>query len=338
MTLILFCGDDKKMERPEKADEITKAYKVGALLYSPANNGIIADSVINEKFDIPYSLALCLEDSISDSAVEQAEANAVETLKKIFEASKAKPFFKPYIFIRVRAANQAKKIFEKLGESSEMLTGFVFPKFSENVCEKYIHEMTEINNISYKTVYMMPIIESRDIVDLGTRFKALENIKKSIDSVKDIVLNVRVGGNDFCRDFGIRRHVDETIYDIRCVSNILSDVATCFAMDYVVSGPVWEYFDSFGWDSGMRRELKLDSINGFTGKTVIHPKQISIVNEFLKVSAEDYNDAKDILNMSENKEKLVAKSAFGSRMNEYKTHVLWAKKILTLSQIYGVKI
>jgi citrate lyase beta subunit len=130
--------------------------------------------------------------------------------------------------------------------------------------------------------------------------------------------------------------MDETIYDIRCVSNILSDVVTCFSMDYVVSGPVWEYFDGDGWDRGMRRELKLDSINGFTGKTVIHPKQISIVNEFMKVSTEDFNDACKILAMSD-KDKLVSKSAVGSRMNEYKTHVLWAEKMLALSKIYGVK-
>ena len=47
-------------------------YSVGALLYCPANKTDIADSIINEKFGQKFSLALCLEDTISDSFVTQA--------------------------------------------------------------------------------------------------------------------------------------------------------------------------------------------------------------------------------------------------------------------------
>ena len=48
-------------------------YSVGALLYCPAVNGSIADSIINERFGKNYSLALCLEDTINDSFVEKAQ-------------------------------------------------------------------------------------------------------------------------------------------------------------------------------------------------------------------------------------------------------------------------
>jgi len=34
---------------------------------------------------------------------------------------------------------------------------------------------------------------------------------------------------------------------------------------------------------------------------------------------------------------LVEKSADGGRMNEYKTHTRWARKICALAAIYGVK-
>lgn len=56
-------------------------------------------------------------------------------------------------------------------------------------------------------------------------------------------------------------------------------------------------------------------VNGFIGKTVIHPKQISVVNEALKVSHKDYEDAKEILNWDENGLQ-VGKSFAGERMNE----------------------
>ncbi len=53
----------------------------------------------------------------------------------------------------------------------------------------------------------------------------------------------------------------------------------CMEGDYVVSGPVWEYYDGPGWESGLRQELEDDRLCGFVGKTVIHPKQIELVNE-----------------------------------------------------------
>lgn len=50
-----------------------KYYSVGALLYCPANRAGIAESIINQKFGDKFSLALCLEDTIGDDCVEEAE-------------------------------------------------------------------------------------------------------------------------------------------------------------------------------------------------------------------------------------------------------------------------
>ena len=49
------------------------AYSVGALLYCPANHTGIVNSLANEKFGKQFSLALCLEDTIQDSCVADAE-------------------------------------------------------------------------------------------------------------------------------------------------------------------------------------------------------------------------------------------------------------------------
>ena len=37
--------------------------------------------------------------------------------------------------------------------------------------------------------------------------------------------------------------------------------------------------------------VSMNLLNGFTGKTVIHPSQIPVVNEMLRVSSRDYADA-----------------------------------------------
>jgi citrate lyase beta subunit len=184
----------------------------------------------------------------------------------------------------------------------------------------------------------MPILETGDIIDFRTRTDVLGSIKEKIDSMNEFVLNVRVGGNDFSNEFAARRHYDETIYDILPISQLLGDLLTVFSREYVVSGPVWEYFDSAGdeWKTGLKRELKRDILNGFIGKTVIHPKQIPVVNEMLQVSKKDFEDAKSILNWDKSGLQ-VGKSYGGERMNEVRTNCNWAEKIYLLSEIYGVR-
>lgn len=317
--------------------DIEEKYSVGALLYSPALNRKVADAVINNKYGHQYSLALCLEDTIADDSIKIAEQQLEATLGKILNGLKKKQFYLPKIFIRVRSCDQMVRLHKVLQPYAGIITGFIFPKYTLSNADDYNSAVKEMNMESEKTIYMMPILESRDIVDYSTRHTVLAELKEKIDSVKEYVLNIRVGGNDFSNEFAARRHYDETIYDILPIAQLLGDILTVFSRDYVVSGPVWEFFssDKEEWKRGLRNELKLDKLNGFVGKTVIHPKQISVVNEALKVSLKDYEDAKEILNWDESGLQ-VGKSFAGERMNEVKTHINWAYKMITLAEIYGV--
>ena len=124
----------------------------------------------------------------------------------------------------------------------------------------------------------MPIYESASIIDLRTRYDILYGLKEKLSEIEELILNIRVGGNDLCHIFGFRRHDTESIHQIRPISDIFSDIITVYGTDYVVSGPVWEYYNSCNWESGLISEIRDDKLCGFTGKTVIHPKQISVVN------------------------------------------------------------
>ena len=311
-------------------------YSVGALLYTPALNRKIGDAVVGNKFGTNYSLALCLEDTISDDSVEFAERQLRDTIARI-ATEDYQPFYLPKIFIRVRSCEQLLRLYRDLHDYISVVTGFIFPKYSISNADAYNTAIKDINAKEDKTIYMMPILESRDIVEYSSRKEVLTEVKEKIDSVKQFVINIRVGGNDFSNEFAARRHYDETIYDILPIAQLLGDILTVFSREYVVSGPVWEFFssDNEEWKRGLQNELKLDKLNGFVGKTVIHPKQIPVVNEALKVSAKDYEDAKGILNWDESGLQ-VGKSFAGERMNEVKTHINWAYKTITLAEIYGV--
>ena len=281
---------------------------------------------------------MCLEDAIADSAVEDAEKCVYETLNQLAEIQKDNVYI-PSVFIRVRNAGQIMKIYRNSGENFRFVKGFILPKYSPESAEAYNAAVIEVNEHSDRKIYMMPILESDNIISVRRRTDTLFELKDIIDGMKKYVLNVRVGGNDFCRIYGLRRNSNETIYDIGVVNLCLMDILNIFSCDYVVSAPVWEYFDTKSddnWKKGLERELRKDILNGFIGKTAIHPSQVPVINDMLKVTRQDYDDACSVANWN-NADYGVEKSIGSKRMNEVKCHEKWAQKILTLADIYGIR-
>ena len=185
----------------------------------------------------------------------------------------------------------------------------------------------------------MPILESKNVMNIKTRLNELNSLYQMCSNYSENILNIRVGATDFCNLYGLRRNINQTIYDIRVVSDCFSDIMNIFGESFVVSGPVWEYFDSKGipgrWSDGLQKELALDKANGFIGKTCIHPSQLSYITKSNIVSYENYQDAINILGM--NKGIVGVSKGFGNnKMNEVKTHLNWARKIMCLAEVYGV--
>ena len=306
------------------------AYKIGPLLYMPANQLNIIDKIKGKTINGLTSIALCLEDSICDDYLKEAEKKLVFILDALKDTSEL-----PYIFVRIRNPQHMADMMEILKPYNHILTGYILPKFDSTNCKEYI----SVINLLPSSMYVMPILESGAIASILTRREQLISIKRELDTISDRILNVRVGCNDLCNIFGLRRGKNQTIYDIRLVSDVLIDILNVFSSDYVVSGPVFDYFDNGHndkWSDVFEKEIQLDVSNGFIGKTCIHPSQLNYVIEGLKVSPEDLEDAKRILSWKGDK-LAVAGSEEGNRMNEVKCHTRWAEKIVLLSTIYGIK-
>ncbi len=316
-------------------------YSLGGLMYSPAVNDKVADGIISGKFENIRAMALCLEDAVGDNAVEEAEEQVVNTFERLYNAvtiGEVSDENIPLLFIRVRNSSQIERIFQRISEF-ELLTGFIIPKFDTSNAVEYINEMVFINRKSSKPIYFMPILESADVLSIETRSDTLKQLKSLLSTVKDIVLNIRIGGNDFCNVYGFRRNCSQTIYDIAVLRNVIADIVNVFGMDYVISAPVWEYFENDNddsWKTGLEREIEFDKLNGLIGKTAVHPSQVPIINDSLMVDKNDYFDAIKVLNWKDDVF-AVSKSSGGDRMNEKKVHTKWARKIIALACIYGVK-
>ncbi len=321
------------------------AYSIGGLLYMPALRLDIVEVIVTKKYPDLVSVAICLEDSIQDDCVEAAEENLCNVVSELkAQVHREGNFFAkedlPNIFVRVRSAEHLKHVHNLLIRAEEdydsIVKGYLLPKFdTTNMCE-YLDALDQINRD--RSMFAFPILESKQLIDERTSVTCLGQIKEEIDK-RDYVLGIRVGGNDFCNAYGLRRGIDQTIYDIAVVSRALCNIVNVFGRDYVVSGPVWEFFDNGSddkWKIGLEHELAQDRINGFIGKTVIHPSQLPVVRNSMKVSRCDYADALGILENAV--EGLgVSKSANGRRMNEVKTHQNWAKKVKMLAEVWGLK-
>ena len=303
-------------------------YKVGALLYMPAFQKNIVQKISTNDLPQLTSAAFCLEDSIQDDSLDAAEKSLQKILRELGELDCKLPL----IFVRIRSPRHLETFHEKIGSKSKILTGYILPKVDMQNVGGYIKLAKEIR------LPIMPTLESERVADLSTRRTELISLKQALDEIKSIVLNIRVGVNDFCKLYGLRRTINQTIYDIGVVRDVLVDIINVFGKDYVVAGSVWNFFngDNGGaWATGLKHELELDRANGFVGKSAIHPAQLPIIFDALKVSPTDLADAENLLDW-QSKTHGVAKSSDGSRMNEVKCHMNWARRIKILGEIYGV--
>lgn len=321
-------------------------YAVGGLLYMPATNTKIAGKLIKKENPNIKSMVLCLEDSIGDNMVDHAEKcvyKTLNTLKSAIDAGELSTTDLPLIFIRVREIGQMTRLVTGMGAAVSTITGFVIPKFNQQNASAYVDEFEEITEKVKEHLFIMPIIESRDVMYKPKRLENLISISNEVKRISDSVLNIRVGGTDFCNIYGIRRTINTTIWDIRVVADCLSDIINIFSTDYVVSGACWEFFENKElpedkqWQEGLKNELFMDRLNGIIGKTCIHPSQLPFIQESLIISEDDYNNAIQVLSLTTQSFVGVKKGTKGNQMNEAKTHINWAKKVLALAGIYGVK-
>ena len=317
---------------------LAQGITVGPLLYMPGFQKNVPKKLINGQFDNLTSIAFCLEDSIVDTSLEKAELTLLNTLGEISRnLSSIKKL--PKIFIRIRNPKHLLDAFHLFFKYSHIIQGYILPKFDMRNAEAYIDNLNKINNELDNNVLIMPTLESENIANITTRYKELENITQILQDVKHQVLNIRVGGNDFLRIFALRCPVNYSIYDIGVVKNILVDIINVFVKDYIVSGPVWNYIGTNKdeeWAIGLKKELAYDKINGFIGKTAIHPCQVDLILEGMKVDQSDYADALSILNW-EDADLGVSRSKTSSRLNEVKCHLSWAYKTKILGDFYGVR-
>ncbi|WP_328496610.1 HpcH/HpaI aldolase/citrate lyase family protein [Streptomyces sp. NBC_00414] len=338
------------------------AAALGATLYSPATRQKLADDIVKQVGRGVVSMVVCLEDSIGDADVADAEENLVRQFRDLADRPEAEL---PLLFIRVRTAEQIPDLVRRLGAAVRLLSGFVLPKFTEERGIPFLEALTEAEGASERRLFAMPVLESPDLLYRESRAETLAGIFRSVDKYRDRVLALRLGVTDFCSAYGLRRAPDMTAYDVQIVASVIADVVNVLGRadgtGFTVTGPVWEYFrvqermfkpqlrrSPFHPEAdalratliehdmdGLLREISLDRANGLQGKTCIHPSHVLPVHALSVVSHEEFSDAQDILR-PERGGGGVLRSAYTNKMNEVKPHRAWAERTLQRAEVFGV--
>jgi citrate lyase beta subunit len=356
--------------RPEEfarsADVPTLATALGASLYMPATRPELVKDLQRQAAAGVMSMVICLEDSIADSDLSAAEANVVEQLRLLSPAERDADAI-PLTFVRVRHPDQIAPLVDRLGEHASVLSGFVLPKFTPVTGPAYLDALAGVRAATGLPLLAMPVIESPEVIHRESRVETLMGIKQLLDERRELVLAVRLGATDLSSAYALRRDRDLTIYDVRLVSEVITDVVNILGRadgtGHVVTGPVWEYFPSqgrlfkpllrqtpFADDhearelrrelivrdlDGLIREIVLDRANGLTGKTVIHPTHVAAVHALSVVTHEEHADASDILAEAA-ADGGVQASSYRNKMNEAKPHRAWAERTMQRSRAFGV--
>jgi len=289
----------------------TLTYKdIATSLYVPSINKSLMQIVNMEKFEDLKSIIICLEDSILDNQVEEGERNLKNLLANLTEKRVS-------IFVRPRNFKQFKRLLKF--DNIEKIDGFVIAKFGIDNMDNYTLYFKE-------SFYFMPVLETIDIFEVAK----LSQIRDFLMQYQSSILSVRIGSEDIGKMLRIKRGCGSTIYDIPIFSTIITNIIAIFKpYKFNVTAPVFSCYKNFKL---LQDEVSMDIQNGLFGKSLIHPSQIKIVTEVLKVTKTELVEAKSTLKIQNS-----AVIGLDGKMIEKIPHKEWAEEIIMRGSVYGVK-
>ena len=291
-------------------------YALGATLYMPGTRDDLEQILLHRKLPQVRSLVICLEDSVCAANVDIALTRLRRLLERMAvcrEASSGRPL----VFVRPRNVDMAARLSAWPGIGA--LDGFVIPKLRLGDLSAWA------SALSHPGLALMPTLETSEVfhpnamAELGEAMKAVFGPR---------ILALRIGGNDLLGVLGLRRDPAGTLYRGPMGYVVPMLVSVLGGLGFSLTAPVFELLQAPGL---LKEELALDIAHGLVGKTAIHPSQIPLIHNALRVTEADLATARSILDAAS-----PAVFQRNGAMCEPATHRAWALRLLERARWQGV--
>lgn len=292
-------------------------FALGATLYMPATRRDLLDVVRGVRIRGLRSLVVCLEDAVSAGDVDHALASLRNLLRDL-DARGGRPGHGPLLFVRPRDADMAGQLND--WPLMKHVDGFVVPKLTLGSLPVWAAAVSDPHLSLMPTLETAEVYEPAAMVELGQALKA---------TLARRIVALRIGGNDLLGCLGLRRNPATTLYSTPMGYVIPMLAGVMGAQGFALTAPVFEQLCA---PRLLEDELALDLAHGLVGKTAIHPGQISLIQNALRVSPEDLDCARRITT-----DAAPAVFRHNDAMCEPATHCRWALNILERARWHGVK-
>lgn len=294
-------------------------WNIGSSLYIPANHPDLTKIIINNKYPTLKSIVICLEDAIKSEDILFAKHNLQQTMLQVasFYTNNPSGNQLPLIFVRPRNIAMAKWIITNVDLS--YMVGFVLPKFDANCLDDWWQALRTTS------LYWMPTLETQDVYNIIKMQQLSDTL--NAHPCRDKILVLRIGGNDLMNGLRLRRHRNMTLYD-GPIGYLIKMLVTVFAQNnFYLTAPVCEHFSD---NDLLRQEVILDINHGLIGKTIIHPSQLTVIDQAYRVSQQEFTEAQQILATTQGVFKV------NGSMCEPTTQHRWAADILERAKYFGI--
>lgn len=281
---------------------------LGGTLFVPASHKNLFAVAMGTKFPALKSMVIDFEDGLATEAIEEG----FEQLTTVLESLKPAPLLR---FIRPRNPDMLKRLLTL--PNIYKIDGLILPKFSLTNAPHYLELCQHI------PLQIMPSIEGNELFNVTQ----LQELKHLLSPLKEKIILIRFGAEDMLRQLNMRRECTTSLFDISATSLVMANLITTFKPDgFEIAAPVFRCFND---DDAFTLDVARDLKEGFISKTIIHPKQIELLNKAYKVSQQEFQDAQKLLESTQSVFNL------NETMAEPITMQPWASRILKRATIYG---
>ena len=253
-----------------------------SMMFVPGHNEHLLMSASRSNAD---ALILDVEDSVMPISNKQVAR------KTIIEKVSSGLFKDFYVFPRINDRESGHLLKDVYSLTIKGITGFVYPKAKKGEDIYFFDKLLE--TIEYEKGYeigsfkIMPLIETA-----GAVINAQE-----ICLASDRVVAIAYGCEDFIADLeGIHDYEGKSLYVPRAMIAMSARATGVIPIDTVHIN-VHDLED-------LEENVKLAKILGFEGMLILHPKEIEIAHRYFSPSEKEVEDAKEMLRLSEEAEKL----------------------------------